>query len=109
MGTFRYDGMVVEFDDRLLTHLQIVIVQKLRREEGFVLSWLDAVSAGDGRSSIWLDRSIPLYFKFAGSRVPSISNEWLDLLGGSSAGSSGMIVVDEHGSPARSVGAPRMA
>ena len=32
MGTLQYDGVLVEFDDRLLAHLQIVIVQKIQSE-----------------------------------------------------------------------------
>jgi hypothetical protein len=102
MATLRYDGALVEFDDRLMTHLQIVILQKLRQGESFAMSWLDALSSGDGRSSIWLFPSMPLYFKFAGSKVPTISREWLDRLGESAARSSGLIVVNEDGSHARS-------
>ncbi len=33
MGTLTYDAVVTEFDDRLLAHLQIVIVNKLGRHE----------------------------------------------------------------------------
>jgi hypothetical protein len=102
MGTMRYDGMLVEFDDRLLTHLQIVIVQKLRHGESFAMSWLDALSMGDGRSCIWLNPSLTLYFKFAGSKVPTINGEWLDRLGESAASSTGLIVLNEDGSLARS-------
>ena len=102
MGTIRYDSMLVEFDDRLLTHLHIVIVQKLRHGESFAMSWLDSLTMGDGRSSIWLHSSLPLYFKFAGSKVPTISREWLDRLGESASSSSGLIVVNEDGSLARS-------
>ena len=107
MGTLTYDGMMVEFDDRLLTHLQIVIVQKFRRQESFAMSWLDALSVGDGRSSIWLTPATPLYFKFAGSRVPEVDADWLASLGGSANSSRGLVVVDEHGKPARAEGAHR--
>lgn len=104
MGTLRYDGVLVEFDDRLLAHLHIVIVRKLRHNEGFTMSWLNSLNAGDGRSSIWLDRSIPLYFRFNGSRMPSINPEWIEHLDRSAASSSGLIVVDEDGHHARSSG-----
>lgn len=33
MGSATYDGTVSDFDDRLLLHLQIVIVNTLRRRE----------------------------------------------------------------------------
>ena len=47
MGSLTYDGIVVQFEDRVLTHLQIVIVQKLRKGESFLMSWRDADSVGD--------------------------------------------------------------
>jgi hypothetical protein len=97
MGTLIYDGTAIHFDDRTLAHLQIVIVNKLRRHEGFAMSWRDAPEVGDGRSTIWLDPSIPLYFKFDGSRVPVISREWLDILTESADHSTGLIVTNEEG------------
>lgn len=38
MGSLRYDGQWVEFDDDVLAHLQIVIIGKLRRGESFLMS-----------------------------------------------------------------------
>lgn len=97
MGSLIYDSTIVEFDDRLLLHLQIVIVNKLRRRESFAMSWRDSPEIGDGRSTIWLDPSIPLYFKFAGSRTPAVDRDWIDLLAESAASSSGLVVMDEEG------------
>ena len=101
MGMLTYAGVAVEFDDRLLAHLEIVIVNKLRRHEGFVLSWRDCSDMGDGRSAIWLDPSIPLYFKFDGSRVPAINLDWLERLADSASSSTGLVVSDEDGLPER--------
>lgn len=97
MGTLTYDSIVIEFDDRLLAHLQIVIVNKLRRRESFAMSWRDAPEVGDGRSAIWLDPSIPLYFKFDGSRIPAINREWVEQLAESAGSSHGLLVVGEDG------------
>ncbi|MGO4299749.1 DUF7882 family protein [Leifsonia sp. RAF41] len=97
MGTLTYDSIVIEFEDRLLAHLQIVIVNKLRRRESFAMSWRDAPEVGDGRSTIWLDPSIPVYFKFDGSRVPAINREWVDQLAESAASSHGLVVTAEEG------------
>jgi hypothetical protein len=105
MGSLRYDGGTVDFDDRLLAHLHIVIVRKLQRNEGFAMSWMDALSMGDGRSSIWLDHSIPLYFKFSGSRPPAISHDWVKALEQSADGPRGLVVTNEDGTLARSNGA----
>jgi hypothetical protein len=99
MGKLLYgtSSIEIEFDDRTLTHLQIVIAAKLRRKESFFFSWKDDPAIGDGRSSIWLDSSIPLYFKFAGGRVPSINREWLEILTQSSNGSGGLQFTEEPG------------
>lgn len=97
MGSLTYDGTVIQFEDRLLTHLQIVIVQKLTRGESFLMSWKDGVGVGDGRGSIWLAPSIPIYFKFVGGRVPSINQQWLIDLGKTAESSTGLIVTDEDG------------
>lgn len=101
MGTLQYDGRKTEFDDRLLTHLHIVIVQKLRRGDGFAMSWINALSVGDGRTSIWLDRTIPLRFDFSGSRPPSINRDWLHTLQTSADSSTGLLVTAEDGQLAR--------
>jgi hypothetical protein len=95
MGSLTIDGVVVQFEDRVLTHLQIVIVQKLRKGESFLMSWRDADSVGDGRSSAWIHPSLSLYFKFSGSRVPAINREWLASLMTSANSSQGLIVTSE--------------
>ena len=99
-----YDSAAVSFDDRLLTHLQIVIVQQFRRRESFTMSWLDPLATGDGRSSVWLHPECHLYFKFSGSRVPAINEEWLRRLTDSARGSHGLVVTLEDGRPARAEG-----
>src|SRR5690242_19751077 len=98
MGSITYDGTVVSFDDRTLTHLQIVIVNKFKKQESFLMSWKDDISVGDGRGSLWLAPTIPLYFKFLGGRVPDINEEWLLALGKSAESSTGLVVTAEDGS-----------
>jgi len=73
-------NMEIVFEDRAMAHLQVVIGAKLRRGESFFFSWRDDVSVGDGRSSIWVDRSIPLYFRYSGSRPITLNREWLEVL-----------------------------
>jgi hypothetical protein len=102
MGSITYDGTVVHFDDRVLTHLQIIIVQKFTKHESFLMSWKDGASVGDGRGSIWLSPNIPIYFKFVGGRVPNINEEWLVALGKSAESSTGLIVTGEDGELAAS-------
>ncbi len=66
------------------------------------MSWLDPISLGDGRSAIWLTPTVPVHFKFYGSRVPTISRDWLQTLSNSAGSSTGLIVTAEDGSYARS-------
>ena len=99
MGSLVYQSMVFEFEDRLLAHLQIVIVNKLRRAEPFVMSWQVLAEAGSGRGALWFDPSIPLYFEFTGSRPITINREWLARLANSVDSSRGLIVVGEDGTP----------
>jgi hypothetical protein len=101
MGTIQYDGDKLHFEDRLLAHLQIVIVQKLRAKESFLMSWVNAVSIGDGRTGIWLEPGIPLRFDFSGSRAAVINREWLHGLKSSADSSTGLIVLAEDGQLAR--------
>jgi hypothetical protein len=96
MGSLTYDRVTVEFDDRILAHLQIVIVQKLRRGESFLLSWRNAAEVGDGRSSAWLHPAIPLYFKFAGGQPPTINPIWLAQLTRSANSSQGLVATGEE-------------
>ena len=102
MGALTYDGTHVEFDDRLLTQLEIVIINKFRRGESLLMSWKDGVAVGSGRAAIWLAPNIPIYFKFYGSRLPEVNREWLKVLSESADGSSGLIVVGEDGKLAMS-------
>jgi hypothetical protein len=89
----------VSFDDRVLAHLQLVIGSKLRRGESFFFSWRDASEAGDGRSSIWVDSAIPLYFHYFGSKAPKINREWLEALTISANSTGGLQLCDEPENP----------
>jgi hypothetical protein len=96
MGTLMYDSTSkVDFDDRTLAHLQIVIGAKLRRNEGFYLSWKDDTSIGDGRTTIWLHPSIPLLYKYFGSRPVTINAQWIERLTIVAHSSNGLHVVPE--------------
>jgi hypothetical protein len=107
VGSLTCGQWTVEFDDRLLAHLQIVIVQRLRMQERFMLSWIDGVEAGSGRSAVWVHPEGDLYFRFAGSRLPRINEEWLQQLTESARSSRGLVVTTEDGRVARSTGVKR--
>jgi hypothetical protein len=84
-----------EFDDRVLAHLQVVFGAKLRRRESFMFSWVDSPAVGNGRSALWVDSSIPLYFRYSGSRVPVLSREWLEALSVAAGSSQGLVLFSE--------------
>lgn len=92
MGKLLYgmSGVEIGFDDRVLAHLQVVIGAKLRRKESFYFSWKDDPNVGDGRSTIWLSESIPLYFKFSGGKPPALNREWIETLVASSNSGQGL-------------------
>ena len=105
MGTLVYGSRTLEvaFDDRALLHLKIVVATKLGRGESFMFSWKDDPAIGDGRSTAWIDRSIPLYFRFSGSTIPAVNQRWLDELLTSANSGTGLILTPE---PAPGTGRP---
>jgi hypothetical protein len=109
MGKLLYSStaMEIRFDDRALAHLQLVIGAKLRRGEKFFFSWREDDTSGSGRSSIWLEPSIPLYFKFSGSRSVEINRAWIDALVHSSHSSSGLAFMPEPGAGAPATNLPQ--
>ena len=80
MGLLIYgpSGSEIEMDDRLLAHLRIVIVSKMRNHEAFSLSWIVDAAQGSGRETLWVHPAIPLRFRFFGSRPPAINRAWID-------------------------------
>jgi len=82
VGKFIYGtpSISVDFDDRVLAHLKVVILAKVRRGESFTFSWEYAAANGSGHSSIWINPAIPLQFDFSGSREPRLNRLWVDEL-----------------------------
>lgn len=67
-GDFR-----IHFDDRTLTHMKAVVISKLRRQEGFTLSWRAEPGEAMGRSTLWMHPSIPLQFEFDEAERPKLN------------------------------------
>lgn len=89
--------MKIEFDDRLMAHLQIVINAKLRRHEGFFFNWRDDPTMGERRTSIWLHNATPLYFHYSTSEHHEINREWLEQLSLSANQAQGLQLSAEPG------------
>jgi hypothetical protein len=96
MGTLVYDGGdAAELDDRTLAHLQVIIVNKLRRQESFPFTWSD-----EGRSmTIWLSPNTPLAFVYHGSRRSPLNRAWLEDLAVVAGSTAGLAVTPEPPMP----------
>lgn len=97
MGKFIYGtpATSVEFDDRVLAHLKVVIIAKLRRGESFTFTWANTPESGGGHNSIWLNPSVPLQFEFYGSKDPKLNRNWLEELVRLTNTPAGLYVVPE--------------
>lgn len=96
MGKFIYDGDIkVEFEDRLLAHLQAVIMAKVRRGESFPFTWKDDISIGGGRTTVYIHPNVSMVFKYHGSRNPQLSTSWLHALTYNANSGRGLYVVPE--------------
>lgn len=105
MGFLNYgSGQEFEFDDRTLAHLKVVMTGKLRRQESFLLSWVNPADRGGGRVSIWITPSIPLTFRFAGSRSPQLNQTWLEVMNELSNTPRGLLVISEEQANKHSAG-----
>ena len=99
MGKFIY-GIATnsfEIDDRALTHLRIVIMNKLRRSESFMLDL--TMSDGSGHRSFWINSAVPIQFQFFGSRNPRINRAWIEELMVSASGPRGLVITPEPEEP----------
>lgn len=86
----------IEIDDRVLAHLKIVVLTKLRRNESFAFNWSHDVDSGSGRSTIWLHPAIPVEFFFYGSRPAELNREWVEALLHAANSAEGLRILPEH-------------
>lgn len=101
MGKFIYGtpSITVEFDDRVLAHLKVVILAKLRRGESFTFSWDYSSAQGSGHSSVWLHPAIPMQFDFYGKKDPTLNRAWLEELVQLANTPAGLRIVPEPSGP----------
>jgi hypothetical protein len=96
MGTMLYGTVLtVNFDDRVLAHLQFVIGAKLRRRDSFFFSWTEALDNGGGRSTVWMNDSIPLAFRHDTPFRSQLNKEWLESLALSANSAQGLVLTGE--------------
>lgn len=93
MGLLYYGGAAIEIEDRTLAHVQVVVTTKLRRSESFMLSWRHPRGTAPGRSSIWVEGSIPFWFEFEDPEPADIDHEWLERLAADASTAGGIVLV----------------
>lgn len=92
-----YNGrMSLPLDDRILAHVQVVVVSKLRRRESFSLTL-----TMDGSEVVsWIGPATPLEFVYSGNRRPLLNRAWLEQLAESASSNGGLVIVPEPPMPA---------
>lgn len=91
MGSLYYGGAgdPIEIPERLLAHIKVVMTAKLRRNEKFTLTWR---CPGEGRSTIWLDPSIPLRFVFDSPDPEPLDPVLLRMLADEASSARGLVI-----------------
>jgi hypothetical protein len=89
----------IEIEDRTLAHVKIVMLAKPRRDESCAFSFEYDLSEGSGRSTVWMHPTIPLQFKFLGSRQPMINRAWLEVLIVAANSVDGLRLIPEPNQP----------
>ncbi|MEO5921316.1 MAG: hypothetical protein ABIQ01_09255 [Pseudolysinimonas sp.] len=92
MGTLFYGSarVSIRVDDAMLAHLRALITTKQRRNEGFLVSWIDSQEEGDGRSSVWIHPFADLHYKFDNHALPQLDSELLEEMSKKSSTSRGV-------------------
>ncbi|MFB8387283.1 hypothetical protein ACFC3F_09115 [Microbacterium sp. NPDC055910] len=93
-----------EIPDRVLAHIKVVVTTKLRRNESFTLTWPHPDGAA-GRTSIWLQPSIPLRFVFDTPEAERLDEQMLRSYAEQAHSSKGLVIDwrEEHSSTAPSL------
>jgi hypothetical protein len=102
----------IAIDDWGLSHLEAVVITKLRRDESFAFSWDNepdvegdvAVDKPGRHGTIWVSKSSSLYFSFDAARDRPLNNRWLAALADAANSRSGLRLLPEP-EPDRSAGA----
>lgn len=92
MGSLFYGSAAgpIVIPDRILAHVKVVIATKLRRGESFTMSWRHPAGEHAGRSTIWIQPSIPLRFVFGAVEPEVLDNTLLQSYANAANSSSGL-------------------
>ncbi|MFJ4037400.1 hypothetical protein ACIPVB_04900 [Microbacterium sp. NPDC090007] len=90
----------IVIDDRMLAHVKVVAATKLRRGESFTLSWVHGDDEPIGRSTIWLQPSIPLRFVFDSEQPEALDQNLLKRMANDANSSRGLSLDIDPDQPA---------
>lgn len=92
MGSLFYGSSPspIRVPDRVLAHVKVVIATKLRRGESFTVSWRHPLDEPAGRSTLWIQPSIPLRFVFGSAEPEVLDPALLQSLANAANSSSGL-------------------
>lgn len=81
MGHLTYGALqrMIVVEDRLLAHIEVVVLSRLRRNNAFAMRWTQTGEQG-GRRTIWIHQSTDLYFEYDEAQQPELDRELLDQL-----------------------------
>lgn len=86
------DAEPAEIPDHVLAHVKVVAATKLRRGESFMLSWRHSDDGPEGRTSLWMQPSIPLRFVFDNPEPEKLDQEYLRALANEATTSRGIVL-----------------
>ncbi len=80
MGKLIYGAIQrqIVMDDRLLAHLEAVVLSRLRRNNAFALHWKERSDTGEGRRTVWVHPAADLYFEYDSANPGEMDRELLD-------------------------------
>ena len=100
MGQLIYDSSLrLDFNDRMLAHLQVAFAVKLHSDEGFLFSWRQERDGDGGRGAIWIHPDISILYRFTDRLRPRLNPRWVDALVQSAISAEGMSALPEPGPP----------
>lgn len=92
MGRFHYDQSAgIVLDDRTLAHVQVIIIDKLRRGERFAFS----APSGSRLVTMWMTPDAALEFVYDDARMPNLNRDWLESLSNSAGSPMGLVLLPE--------------
>jgi hypothetical protein len=95
MGRLAFGSETVTLDDRLLAHLEVVMVTKLRRREPFILTWTVDPSLGSGRVSRWVGVSTSWDIRYQSRSSGPLNPAWIERLMATANSPGGLRIVPE--------------